>query len=164
MKKNKKTIKEIELNLIVKDLNGLLNFLKKKSKDSISNIKFHYFESPDDKSFYIRTEEKRAGDSLKKLLTIKYNFDDDKITSLNKREEMSVEIKDVDYYIKFFKIIGLEYLGSKTKKRHLFSVDGLEITIDEWDAKELGNRLEIEGLDIEKIMKFKKEIDLYIEE
>ena len=77
---------------------------------------------------------------------------------------MSVEIDDVDFYIKFFKIMGLEYLGSKSKTRHHFDIDNLKITIDEWNTKELGNRLEIEGLDINKIMEFKKKISSYIKE
>jgi len=77
---------------------------------------------------------------------------------------MSIEIKNVRYYIKFFKIIGLEYLGSKNKKRHVFEINDLEVTVDEWNTKKLGNRLEIEGLDTKKIMKFKKEILSYIKE
>lgn len=164
MNKRTKVIKEIELNFPVKDSEGLLNFLRQKGQESILNIKFHYFESPTDKSFYIRTEERGAENSSKKFLTIKYNINDDKVSGLNKRKEMSIEIKDIDYYLKFFKIIGLEYLGSKTKKRHLFEIDGMKVTLDEWNTEELGNRLEIEGLNIEKIREFKKEIILYIKE
>lgn len=162
MSNKTKTTNEIELNFEVTDLVGLLEKLQKQNTETTLSIKFHYFESATDKSFYIRTEEIKQGKRLSKKLTIKYNFNNDSEKGLNKRTEMSTDIKDVDYFIKFFTIIGLQYLGSKTKIRHHFEISGLDITVDEWDTKELGNRLEIEGQDIKKIMKFKNRLIRYI--
>ena len=162
MKKQTKTVNEIELNFEITDLDGLLKQLKSQSKETTFTVKFHYFESFTDKSFYIRTEEIECDGSSNKKLTIKYNFNDDSNNGLKRRAEMSTEICDVDYFIKFFSVIGLQYLGSKAKTRHHFNIDNLEVTVDEWNTKELGNRLEIEGHDENKIIAFKDELIKFI--
>jgi len=55
----------------------------------------------------------------------------------------------------------MELRDSKSKIRHHFHIDDLEITLDEWNVEDLGNRLEIEGLDESKVKEFASKIVQY---
>lgn len=135
---------EIEMNFEVKDKVALLVFLKSLAGEKIQNIKMTYLGKHGDDSFYIRIEEISDEDSNKKILTAKGNF----VSSdgVNQRKEVSISISGLpEQYIDFLTLIGMELRDSKSKVRHSFKINNLDVTLDEWDVEELGDRLEIEG-------------------
>lgn len=148
---------EIEMNFKVLDKQGLLTFLKSLGDEKTQNIKMTYLGKHGDESFYIRIEEISDENGEKKVLTAKGNF----VTTdgINQRKEISIPIlESPDKYIEFLILISMELRDSKSKVRHLFHVDDLDITIDEWDVAELGDRLEIEGLNESKVKEFVSKI------
>lgn len=148
---------EIEMNFKVLNKNGLLDYLKSLSKEKIQNIKMTYLGKSSDDSFYIRIEEISDVNGTKKVLTAKGNFIS--TDGVNQRKEISIPITDsVEQYIEFLTIIGMETRDSKSKIRHLFEIDNLSVTVDEWNVEELGIRLEIEGLDDNKVKEFADKI------
>lgn len=145
---------EKEISLVIKDIDGLISFLKKKSgnKYEIKDIKYKYFEIKTDSKFYIRIEEirNRAETSLRQSITYKYGF---KTTNgINIRKEFNTEINDIKFYTNLFKRLGLVSKGVKHKTQYKFLIDQLDITINNW--KELKPRVEIEGNEINKINAF----------
>lgn len=163
MKKVKENIvQEMEFNFTVTDKDSLLHQLRKENKEEILIISHHYFESNADPSFYVRTEEIEKKQKKIKRLTLKYNINDNKKTGINCRSELSINITDIEPFIKLFKIIGLKYRGSKSKKRHLFRVGKVQVTLDEWNDSNLGDRLEIEGPSLKSLLKTKESIIRFI--
>jgi len=148
---------EIEMNFKVTNKKGLLRFLRKQANEKVSKIKMTYFDRKNDDSFYIRIEEIKDNNKEKKFLTAKGEFKNE--NGINKKEEISIPItQDIQQYINFLLMIGMKLEGSKQKIRHYFKIDGLDITLDEWGTKELGDRLEIEGKSEEKIKQFSQKI------
>lgn len=148
---------EIEMNFIVKDKKGLLSFLKKLGKEHLSEIKMTYFERGGDDSFYVRIEEVKDSQGAREFLTAKGDFENE--GGVNRRKEVVLPIGgDFQKYVEFIALIGMELKGSKQKVRHRFDIDSLEITLDEWNVVELGDRLEIEGESEESIKIFSDRI------
>ena len=149
---------EIELNLIVVDKENLLRYLKQQGKEEVAETKLTYFRREDDKSFYVRIEEIQNQQGEKsKTLTAKGNFKSD--NKINRRTETSLPIYgNIQPYIDFLLLTGLEQRDTKEKVRHSFSIGELVVTLDEWSDDELGNRLEIEGKDGEQVEEFATKI------
>lgn len=151
---------EIEMNFKIIDKYGLLNYLQSLSKEKTQNIKMTYLGKHGDDSFYIRIEEISDENGDRKVLAAKGNFIS--TGGVNQRKEISIPIMEApEKYIEFLTLIGMEFRDSKSKIRHHFHVDDLEITIDEWNVEELGNRLEIEGLDESKVKEFAVKVVQY---
>ena len=151
---------EIEMNFKVIDKEGLLVFLKSLGEEKTQNIKMTYLGKHGDESFYIRIEEISDENGDNKVLTAKGNF----VSSdgVNQRKEVSIPITfSSEQYIEFLTLIGMELRDSKSKIRHHFHVDDIEITLDEWDTEDLGNRVEIEGLNESKVKEFANKIVKY---
>lgn len=148
---------EIEMNFKIINKDGLLSYLRSLTSEKSQKIKMTYLGKQDDESFYIRIEEISDENGEKKVLTAKGNF----VTTdgINQRKEVSIPIlESPDKYIEFLTLISMKLRDSKSKVRHLFHVDDLDITIDEWDVAELGDRLEIEGLNESKVKEFVSKI------
>lgn len=144
---------EIEMNFIVKDKAGLPAFLKSLAKEHLSEIKMTYFERKGDDSFYVRIEEVKDSHEERKFLTVKGDFKSE--GGVNRRKEVTLPIgRDPQKYVEFLILIGMGLKGNKRKIRHHFDIDGLEVTLDEWNVTELGDRLEIEGESEESIKTF----------
>ncbi len=151
---------EIEMNFKIIDKDGLLKYLRSLTSEKTQNIKMTYLGKHGDDSFYIRIEEISDENGDRKVLTAKGNFVS--TDGVNQRKEVSISITEVpEKYIEFLTLIGMELRDSKSKIRHHFHVDGLEITIDEWNVEELGNRLEIEGLDESKVKELASKLVQY---
>lgn len=151
---------EIEMNFKIIDKDGLLKYLRSLTSEKTQNIKMTYLGKHGDDSFYIRIEEISDENGDQKVLTAKGNFLS--TDGVNQRKEISIPITETpEKYIEFLTLIGMELRDSKSKIRHHFHVDDLEITIDEWNVEELGNRLEIEGLDESKVKEFASKLTQY---
>lgn len=151
---------EIEMNFIVKDKNGLLAFLKSQGKETLSEIKMTYLGKSADDSFYIRIEEIKDDKGERKFLTAKGNFKSE--NGVNQRKEVTLPLEeDPQKYVEFFTLIGMELSDSKQKVRHQFLIDNLQITLDEWNVVELGDRLEIEGESDELVKAFSEKIKTF---
>lgn len=151
---------EIEMNFKIIDKDGLLNYLQSLSKKKTQNIKMTYLGKPGDGSFYIRIEEISDENGDRKVLTAKGNFVS--ADGINQRKEISIPITEApEKYIEFLTLIGMEMRDSKSKTRHHFHIDDLEVTVDEWNVEELGNRLEIEGIDESKVKEFAVKVGQY---
>lgn len=151
---------EIEMNFKVVDKEGLLAFLKSLVEEKTQNIKMTYLGKHGDESFYVRIEEISDEDGDKKVLTAKGNFVS--TDGINQRKEVSIPItSSPEQYIEFLTLIGMELRDSKSKIRHHFHIDELEVTLDEWDVEDLGNRIEIESLDESKVKEFAGKIIQY---
>lgn len=151
---------EIEMNFRIVDKDGLLRYLRSLTSKKTQNIKMTYLGKHGDDSFYIRIEEISDENGDKKVLTAKSNFVS--ADGVNQRKEISIPITETpEKYIEFLTLIGMELRDSKSKIRHHFHVDDLEITIDEWNVEELGNRLEIEGADEAKVKEFASKVVQY---
>ncbi len=148
---------EIEMNFKVTNKKGLLTFLRRWADEKVSEIKMIYFDRKNDDSFYIRIEEIKENDRERRFLTAKGGFRSE--NEINKKKEVSIPItEDTQQYIDFLLIVGMKSDGSKQKIRHYFKIDGLDITLDEWNVEELGDRLEIEGKSESKIKQFSRKI------
>lgn len=148
---------ELEMNFKVIDKIGLLTFLRTFGQEKISNITMTYFGKSGENSFYVRIEEISDENGNKKVLTAKGNF----VTTdgVNQRKEVTIPISESsEKYIEFLTLIGIELRDSKSKIRHHFHISDLNITLDEWNASELGDRLEIEGLAEEKVKEFSSKV------
>lgn len=144
---------EIEMNFVVKDKNGLLAFLKELGQETLSQITMTYLGKSGDESFYIRIEEIEKEGNITNFLTAKGSFKSD--AGVNQRKEVTLPINDdKQKYIEFLQLIGMELRDTKIKTRHMFKIEDLEITLDEWNVAELGDRLEIEGVSEDKIRSF----------
>lgn len=144
---------EIEMNFKIINKGGLLSYLRSLVPEKTQNIKMTYLGKHGDDSFYIRIEEISDKNSDKKILTAKGNFVS--ADGINQRKEISILITESpEKYIDFLTLIGMELRDSKSKIRHYFHIEDLDITIDEWNVIELGDRLEIEGLDKQKVKEF----------
>lgn len=144
---------EIEMNFKIIDKDGLLNYLRSLAGEKTQNIKMTYLGKHGEDSFYIRIEEISDENGDKKVLTAKGNFVS--TDGINQRKEVSIPIAESpEKYIEFLTLIGMELRDSKSKIRHFFHIDDLDITIDEWNVAELGDRLEIEGTNDLKIRDF----------
>ena len=151
---------EIEMNFKIIDKDGLLNYLRSLAGEKTQNIKMTYLGKHGEDSFYIRIEEISDENGDKKVLTTKGNFVS--IDGINQRKEVSIPIAESpEKYIEFLTLIGMELRDSKSKIRHFFHIDNLDITIDEWNVEELGNRLEIEGVDESKVKEFASKLVQY---
>lgn len=151
---------EIEMNFKIIDKDGLLKYLRSLTNEKTQNIKMTYLGKHGDDSFYIRIEEILDENGNRKVLTAKGNFVS--TGGVNQRKEISIPITEApEKYIEFLTLIGIELRDSKSKIRHHFHVDDLEITIDEWNVEELGNRLEIEGLEESKVKEFAVKVVQY---
>lgn len=151
---------EIEMNFKIIDKDGLLNYLRSLAGEKTQNIKMTYLGKHGEDSFYIRIEEISDENGDKKVLTAKGNFVS--IDGINQRKEVSIPIAESpEKYIEFLTLIGMELRDSKSKIRHFFHIDDLDITIDEWSVEELGNRLEIEGADESKVKEFASKLVQY---
>ena len=151
---------EIEMNFKIIDKDGLLNYLRSLASEKTQNIKMTYLGKHGDDSFYIRIEEISDESGDRKVLTAKGNFVS--TDGVYQRKEISIPITEApEKYIEFLTLIGIELRDSKSKIRHHFHVDDLEITIDEWNVEELGNRLEIEGLEESKVKEFAVKVVQY---
>ena len=153
---------EIEMNLKIVDKKGLLNYLRSWSEEKIQKIKMTYLGKEDDESFYIRIEEIQEKNETKKVLTAKGNFLS--TDGVNQRKEISIPIlESTEKYIEFLLLIGMSRRDSKSKIRHVFEVGELDVIVDEWDVKELGDRLEIEGEDKSKVKELASKLSQYCE-
>jgi adenylate cyclase class IV len=151
---------EIEMNFKIIDKDGLLNYLRSLAGEKTQNIKMTYLGKHGEDSFYIRIEEISDENGDKKVLTAKGNFVS--TDGINQRKEVSIPIAESpEKYIEFLTLIGMELRDSKSKIRHFFHIDDLDITIDEWNVEELGNRLEIEGVDESKVKEFASKLVQY---
>lgn len=148
---------EIEMNFKVKDKAGLLGFLKNQAEEQVSEIKMTYLGKRDDDNFYVRIEEIKDESGERKFLTVKGNFKSE--GGVNQRKEITLPItEEPQKYIDFLLLIGMELRDSKQKVHHQFKIDGLDITLDEWNVVELGDRLEIEGDSEEQVRRFSEKI------
>lgn len=148
---------EIEMNFRVKDKDGLLAFLRQQAEEKTSDIKMTYLGKKNDDNFYIRIEEIRDDSGEKKFLTAKGNFKNE--GGINQRKEITLPVtEEPQKYIDFLLLIGMQLRDSKQKVRHQFAMDGLDVTLDEWNVKELGDRLEIEGTSQDKVKEFSEKI------
>ena len=148
---------EIEMNFKVTNKKGLLAFLRRRADEKVSEIKMTYFDRKNDDSFYIRIEEIKENGRERRFLTAKGGFGSE--NGINKKKEVSIPITEgTQQYIDFLLIVGMKPDGSKQKIRHYFKIDGLEITLDEWNVEELGDRLEIEGKSENKIKQFSRRV------
>ncbi len=153
---------EIEMNFKIIDKDGLLNYLRSLAGEKTQNIKMTYLGKHGEDSFYIRIEEISDKNGDKKVLTAKGNFFS--TDGINQRKEVSIPIAESpEKYIEFLTLIGMELRDSKSKIRHFFHIDDLDITIDEWNVEELGNRLEIEGVDESKVKEFASKLVQYFD-
>lgn len=151
---------EIEMNFKIIDKDGLLKYLRSLTGEKTQNIKMTYLGKHADDSFYIRIEEISDESGDKKVLTAKGNFVS--TDGVNQRKEISIPITEAsEKYIEFLTLIGMKLRDSKSKIRHHFHINDLEITVDEWNVEELGNRLEIEGLDESKVKEFAVKVVQY---
>ncbi len=151
---------EIEMNFKVLDKEGLLQFLRTLGTETISKIKMIYLGRVGDESFYIRIEEVSDKQGTKRFLTAKGKFKTAK--GIKQRKEVSIPISaSTEQYIDFLTLVGMELRDSKFKTRHEFLIDGLRVTLDEWNVDELGDRLEIEGPSELKVKKFASKIISY---
>jgi len=151
---------EIEMNFKIIDKDGLLNYLRSLTVEKTQNIKMTYLGKHGEDSFYIRIEEISDENGDKKVLTAKGNFVS--TDGINQRKEVSIPIAESpEKYIEFLTLIGMELRDSKSKIRHFFHIDDLDITIDEWNVEELENRLEIEGVDESKVKEFASKLVQY---
>jgi len=151
---------EVEMNFKIINKDGLLNYLRTLVTEKTQNIKMTYLGKHGDESFYIRIEEISDKNGDKKVLTAKGSF----VTTdgVNQRKEVSIPISESpEKYVEFLTLIGMELRDSKSKVRHFFHIDDLDITIDEWNVAELGNRLEIEGLEEGKVKEFATKVIQY---
>ncbi len=83
---------------------------------------------------------------------------------MNKRKEISIPIlESTEKYIEFLLLIGMNRRDSKSKIRHVFKVGELDVTVNEWDVEELGDRLEIEGEDKSKVKELASKLSQYCE-
>ena len=156
---------EIEINRKVLDKEAILRFLGKLAVEKISYITMNYFGREDDKNFYVRIEEIRENSGKVEpgvILTAKGNFTES--DGVQKRTEASLSIKkdEKEKCITLLLLIGLKRRDIKSKVRHEFLVDGIIVTVDEWDNPELGDRLEVEGADENTLKKFVAGIDRYL--
>ena len=152
---------EIEMNFKVKDKSGLLDFLKSMASEKISEIKMTYLGKKDE-NFYIRIEEIKDDAGDRKFLTAKGNFKSE--GGINQRKEITLPVTDdPQKYIDFLLLIGMELRDSKQKVRHQFKIDDLDITLDEWNVEELGNRLEIEGESEDQVKQFSEKVIQFCE-
>lgn len=148
---------EIEMNFKIINKDGLLSYLRSLVPEKTQNIKMTYLGKHGDDSFYIRIEEISDENGDNKILTAKGNFVSN--DGINQRKEVSILITESpEKYIDFLTLIGMELRDSKSKIRHYFHIEDLDITIDEWNVTELGNRLEIEGLNEQKVKEFSLKI------
>lgn len=158
--------KEIEIDLAVKDVAGLLKFLRSLSKEEEIKGVYHYFERANDDSFYLRLERKFSGDLEELLLTVKSSFVLDE-NGLKIRDEITTKISSIDELIKVCELIGLESKGVKSKLRRKFLIENMEVVLDEWYEGEFEKFLElnceIEGDDKERILQFKEKLKPFIE-
>jgi len=151
---------EIEMNFKIIDKDGLLNYLRSLTVEKTQNIKMTYLGKHGEDSFYIRIEEISDENGDKKVLTAKGNFVS--TDGINQRKEVSIPIAESpEKYIEFLTLIGMELRDSKSKIRHFFHIDDLDITIDKWNVEELENRLEIEGVDESKVKEFASKLVQY---
>jgi len=152
---------ELEINFKIKDLAGLIVELRRMAdgQETVQEIKMTYFESPTDKSFYVRIEEIEIRGKKNLFLTYKCNFARE--GDLKKCHEDTVEISRRDFYLNFLQTIGLELINEKTKTRHLFHVDNLTVTVDEWHWGDMGDHLEIEGSDDIEIRRLAQKLKKY---
>jgi len=155
---------ELEINYKIKDTDGLLADLRKcaDGQELVQKITMTYFESPTDKSFYVRIEEIEVGGNQEKRLTYKHNFMHK--DGLKKCDEHSVSIDNKEFYTNFLQIVGLELINEKSKIRHMFDIDGLTVTVDRWDREDMGDHLEIEGSDEKAIKKLAKGLARFLGE
>lgn len=152
--------KEIEMNFRIIDKDALLIYLQSLAQEKIQNIKMTYLGKQGDDSFYIRIEEISDEIGNKTVLTAKGNFVS--IDGVNQRKEISIPITESkEKYIEFLTLTGMELRDSKSKIRHHFHFDDLEVTVDEWNVSELGDRLEIEGIDEPKVKEFASKVVQY---
>lgn len=148
---------EIEMNFKIIDRDGLLNYLRSLAEENTQKIKMTYLSKHGDDSFYIRIEEISDEKGDKKVLTAKGSFTT--TDGVNQRKEVSIPIlESPEKYIEFLTLIGMELRDSKSKVRHHFHINNLEVTVDEWDVAELGDRLEVEGLDGSIVKEFAAKI------
>lgn len=153
---------ETEMNLIITDKSGLLEFLKAQADVKRSQIQFDYYGKPGDKSFYVRVEQRTdAAGTVTRFVTAKGSFVSN--DGINQRKEVTLAVPDnaVSDYRDFLELVQLQSRDTKTKTRHAFDIDGLDVTVDEWDTPELGDRLEIEGTDMAKIKDFASRVSAY---
>lgn len=151
---------EIEMNFNIIDKDGLLKYLRSLTGEKTQNIKMTYMGKPGDDNFYIRIEEISDENGDRKVLTAKGNFVS--TNGVNQRKEVSIPINESpEKYIEFLTLIGMELRDSKSKIRHHFHINDLDVTIDEWNVEELGNRLEIEGSDESKVREFVEKVVQY---
>lgn len=79
-------------------------------------------------------------------------------SNFKKRQEIEVEIKDADSAEKLLSMLGYEGKLSVEKKRRLWRLGGCEVALDR--LKVLGDFVEIEGPDDDKIMEVQKRLGL----
>lgn len=153
---------EIEMNFKVLNKKGLLLFLSKLAEEKVQDITITNLGKKDDKSFYIRIEEISDSQGARKFLTAKGSFVSK--DGVNERKEITLSITDKPQsYIDFLTLIGMELRDTKKKIRHHFNIDNLDITLDEWNVTELGDRVEIEGPNADDVKAFSAKISDFID-
>jgi len=112
-------------------------------------------------TFYVRIEEIEEKGKETVVITAKGDFA--KEGNMKKCKEISIPVTDANQCKEFFGVCKIPLKGSKTKTRHLFNIDDLIVTVDEWDQV-LGNRIDIEGFSEDKIHAFAERIKHFCEE
>ena len=156
---------ETEMNLIVRDKPGLLKFLTELAEVRTSRIAFNYYGKPEDATFYVRIEQREDSSGIvTRFVTAKGSFVSD--DGINQRKEVTLTIPEDadDDYKAFLEVVGLKPRDIKTKTRHAFKINDLDVTLDEWDTSELGDRLEIEGSDITAIQEFASKLKQFCDD
>jgi adenylate cyclase class 2 len=103
----------------------------------------------------LRLREQVTGDGSKYILAFKGAKEQ---SNFKKRPEVEVEIMDADSASKFLSALGYKPKLSVEKKRRLWKLGGCEVALDR--LNELGDFVEIEGPDDDKIIEVQKSLGL----
>lgn len=151
---------EKEINLRIKDFDGLIEYLNTLWIWEEKRITFHYFnkESAD---FYVRIEERQNWS----FVTVKsFNKTD---TAIKSRKEVTTPVNNIEDFIDIFQLMWMEYSWIKSKVRIEYLIGELKLDIDSWYVwrfeEFIESRLEIEWDDETKILEFADSISDYAE-
>ncbi len=104
----------------------------------------------------LRLRIQTAGQSKRFFLTYKGPKEKSRF---KKRQEIEIEIPDGDSMLKLFSALGFDCVFVIEKKRHLWRLANCEIALDELPL--LGNFVEIEGPDEDKIANVQSSLGLF---
>lgn len=153
---------EQEVNHLVVDYDWLKKYLQEHCKCIWEfDIEFDYYNGFDNNDMYWRIESYSDWD-LK--VTIKKNIKKD--DQLQIREEVTLDLKNIEWTEKLFWYLWLLYTHSKAKKRISYTNDIVRIDLDAryttWFVDFLEARVEIESMDEQEIMRIWNSLSQYI--